>query len=135
MPKRLCYLAAPWVDRAKMPTIAEKFESCGHTITHKWWLHEGGYDAPKAELERQALSDVFGVKRADVLVLINSQKSEGKAVEQGIAIAEEKPIVAVGRLGEIGMNVFHRLSNYTWVESVEEAVRVVTTGKGLWSRY
>lgn len=128
------YCAAPWVDRAKMPEIAAKFESCGHTITHRWWLYEGsGYTAPKAELAKQALSDYFGVVNCDVLVLINSSKSEGKAVEQGVAIALEKPIVAVGKLGEHSLNVFHCLNCYSWVDTVDEAVQMVTTGKGLWS--
>lgn len=133
MTKKL-YIAAPWVDRTKMPEIAAKFESYGHTVTHKWWLYEGsGYAAPHAELAKQALADYFGVVKADVAVLINSSRSEGKAVEQGIAIALEKPIVAVGKLGELSLNVFHHMSCYSWVDTVEEAVQVVTTGKGLWS--
>ena len=118
------YVAAPWKHKDKMPDIAEKVEQAGHTITHKWWLSE---DAPEAErgskeLRRQAERDVKGVKSADVVLLINSAKSEGKSLEQGIAVADRKPIIAEGKLGEFSKNVFHYLSLYTWVATVEESI-------------
>lgn len=122
------YLAAPWVDKDKMELIARTFEAKGFSITHRWWE----VDPDTAELSAQALKDYFGVVKADILVLLNTSKSEGKAVEQGIAIAEEKPIVAIGTLNSESKNIFHHLPNYTWVGSVEEAIKVMTTGKGLW---
>lgn len=124
---KLIYIAAPWVDKDLMPAIAAQFEAKGHEITWKWWetddIPEGeGRDAVK--LEEQAVNDMNGVIDSDVVVLINSKKSEGKAVEQGIAIACGLPIIAVGKRGDgTSLNVFHYLSDwYTWVSTVEEAI-------------
>ena len=118
------YIAAPYKDKTKMSKIAEKVTAAGHTITHAWWDVEVSDEKnPTAkELRRQAEADVEGVRRADVVLLINSAKSEGKSLEQGIAIADRKPIIAVGKLGEFSKNVFHYLRNYTWVTTVEEGI-------------
>jgi hypothetical protein len=69
--------------------------------------------------------DKRGVKMADVLLLINSAKSEGKAVEQGLAIAYGIPIIAVGVRGVLSKNVFHYLDDYTWTQSVDDALKVM----------
>jgi nucleoside 2-deoxyribosyltransferase len=122
------YLAAPWAHREDMPTISEQLEAAGHYITWKWWetpdLKEGSiFDG---ELMKQAGKDMQGVIDADVLVVLNSAKSEGKAVEQGLAIAYKKPIIAVGKLGDgTAKNVFHYLPNYRWVETVDEASKIL----------
>lgn len=118
------YIAAPWRSRFEMKAIAEKVELYGHTITHKWWEIE---DIPEEArtaslLKEQALKDVEGVINADVVLLVNSAKSEGKATESGIAIASGKPIIAIGRRGEHSQNVFHYLDNFNWVGTVEEAI-------------
>lgn len=116
------YIAAPWANRADMPEIASAFESIGCQITTKWWeVNEG--ESPSDEfLQQCAYSDIAGVIVADAVVVINSSKSEGKAVEQGVAIAHFKPIVIVGKRGEHTSNVFHYLPNYCWVETVQDAV-------------
>lgn len=118
------YLAGPWIYKGDMAEIAAQFERAGHTITHKWWLIE---NIPENErsidlLRIQAEMDVQGVRDADVVVVMNSAKSEGKAVEQGIAIAMDKNIIAVGTRGEVSVNVFHYLLNYLWVKTVQEAL-------------
>lgn len=123
------YIAAPWRDKAIMPDIASKFLNAGHVVTHAWWKTE---DIPENErtveaLRKQAQWDVEGVKAADLVVVLNSSKSEGKSVEQGIAIADKKPILAVGKRGEHSANVFHYLINYKWVDSVDEALKVLDT--------
>lgn len=122
------YLAAPWIDRARMPGFAEKLEQAGHFITWKWWSHEGeGYAGrTHAQLAEFAMEDYNGVVEADVVVVISSSKSEGKAVEQGIALSKGKKIIAVGTLSEFP-NIFHYLSNYQWVKTIEEAVMVVNS--------
>lgn len=115
------YIAAPWIDKDKMPEIAAKFESHGHSITHKWWETE---DIPESKrtadvLRVQADLDMEGVITANIVVLFNTSKSEGKAVEQGIAVGMNKHIVAIGRLGDgVSKNVFHFLPNYTWLPSL-----------------
>jgi nucleoside 2-deoxyribosyltransferase len=117
------YLAAPWIHKDQMKGIARKFVMAGHLVTHSWWLTEGeGYAGrTKEQLAGFALEDLNGVKEADKVVVISSAKSEGKAVEQGIALALGKPIIAVGKLGEFP-NIFHYLPEYTWVETVEDAI-------------
>jgi nucleoside 2-deoxyribosyltransferase len=113
-----------------MPSIAEQLESAGHRITLKWWLYENveAEGSEKAAFLRQcALDDMQGVFDADVLVLINSAKSEGKAFEQGLAVAEGIPIIAVGELGAVSKNTFHYLDSYTWVPTVQDAVTKLET--------
>lgn len=103
------YLAAAWKERAMMPEIARQFEKAGHQVTHRWWEYEEppGCNYPSndesPELEDIAASDYIGVVQCDALVLLNTQKSEGKAVETGIAIALGKPIILVGTRS----NIFH----------------------------
>lgn len=109
------YLAAPWVKREWVRIWAGSFEDRGIEITHKWWEMEGEFDdAPR--MRACAEKDINGVLAADVLVLYDAAKSEGKAVEQGIALAFDKPIVALGTLGANSQNVFHHLDNYIWVD-------------------
>ena len=74
------------------------------------------------ELASQAHADIYGVISADVLVLLNLAKSEGKAVEQGIALNRGIPIVAVGTART---NIFQHTQAYTWVPSVEAALAAV----------
>ena len=123
------YCAAPWKTKDRMPAIAGLLEANGHTLTHKWWEAE---DTPESDrtaeiLRAQAKSDVQGVLDAQVVVVINSAKSEGKATEQGIAIAHRKPIICIGKRGEHSANVFQYLPNYRWVDTIEEAVDILNT--------
>lgn len=125
------YVAAPWADKEQVPAVAAHLESQGHKITEKWWLVE---DRPADDsiqmpdyLREHGELDRDGVLNADLVLVINSSKSEGKAVEQGIAIATNKPIIIVGTRGEVSKNVFHYLPLYKWVPSVEEAYKVIDT--------
>ena len=124
------YLAAPWVDRDKMEAIAQRFEAHGHKITCKWWATEEVLEGLGANgaLKIQAMNDKTGVENCDLLVVFNTSKSEGKAVEQGLAIAMNKPILAIGKLGDgTAKNVFHYLPNYRWVDDVDGALRELET--------
>lgn len=124
------YLAAPWADRKEMEARAHHFELYDHVITWKWWntddiLERSGYDS---ELALQATHDVKGVLDADIVVLFNTSKSEGKAFEQGVAVTSKKPILAIGKLGDgTSANVFHYLPNYHWVPDIEGAVKSLDT--------
>lgn len=123
------YIAAPWIEKAQMSDISARIENAGHQITYKWWDVE---DTPESDLtlpilREQATNDVLGVRNADILVVLNTAKSEGKALEQGIAIAGNKPIIIVGRRGEFSKNVFHYLDNYRWVVDVDSALAVLET--------
>lgn len=118
------YLAAPWVDKDSMPEIAAKIEAIGNEITHRWWDVEGAVEdgSPDAEAyhRHHAELDVQGVKDADIIVVVNTVKSEGKAFEQGVAVAYDRPIIIIGKRGEVSKNVFHYLKNYLWVGTTEE---------------
>lgn len=124
------YIAAPWADKALMPDIGEKFEAAGHKITHKWWdVDSTPENLPGTALilRQQAINDIQGVQNADLVVVMNTAKSEGKSFEQGIATADNKPIVIVGQRGSVSMNVFHYLDNYRWVENLSDALEVLDT--------
>jgi nucleoside 2-deoxyribosyltransferase len=106
------YIAAPWTHKADAARTAAMLEAAGHEVTKRWWEHREvpGYltddHANDGELREQAEEDVQGVCDADVFVLLNYAKSEGKAVETGVAIACGIPIIVVGRRS----NLFHYLS-------------------------
>lgn len=123
MSKRI-YVAAPWVDRLHARDVAATLTAHGFTITMDWWNYELGEEQAedKAAFRRMcALKDKAGVRTADAVVLINSAKSEGKAVEQGLALAYGLPIVAIGELGAVSSNVFHYMDNYHWVPDLHTA--------------
>lgn len=117
------YIAAPWGNKSEAKRAADLFEAAGHTITKKWWEHPEvpGYlvnDEDNAELDEQAEQDMWGVIDAQVFVLLNLGKSEGKAVETGFAIMGKGKLFLVGKRS----NLFHYLPYWTIVSSVEEAL-------------
>jgi nucleoside 2-deoxyribosyltransferase len=113
------YLAGPWADRAKMPAIATVFEAAGFTITHKWWLEETGQNPDPDHGQRCALNDLHGVCNADAVVVLNTLYSEGKAVEQGLALGQGIPLCLIGKNPH---NVFYHLDSIEKVDTVEEAL-------------
>ena len=123
MSKSTVYLAGPWDDRDKMPSIAKLFEDAGFRITHKWWLFEGTKEEgknPNPDFGFEcALADYNGVADAEVLVLLNSSYSEGKAVEMGLGLAWRKPICVIGRNVT---NVFLNLKSIYVVDFPHEAL-------------
>lgn len=120
------YLASKWEDRDIMPQLAEQIEEAGHRITHKWWQHEdheGTYPSniDSAFYTQCAWDDFNGVASADALIVFNSGKSEGKAVETGIALTMGIPVVVIG----VRSNIFHYLDGVRMVWSVAEALEAV----------
>ena len=59
------------------------------------------------------------IDAADVLVVLNLEKSEGKAFEQGYAYCRRIPVVIVG---EPRLNVFQHLPDVIVVEDVSAAI-------------
>lgn len=123
------YLAAPWRDKEVAREAGRKLISAGHTITEPWWDHTdvNGLDEFADELRRQAYADLRGVGGADVFVLLNTGKSEGKAVELGYALACKEAtgfpdILLVGKRGEHSSNVFHFLDEVNLFPSVEAVI-------------
>lgn len=106
-----------------MPEIAAQFEASGHVLTERWWEVEGSadYSNPKhyGMYEDRAVADFMGVVNADAVVVINHEKSEGKAVEMGFAIALFKPIILVGPPS----NLFHFMPSVHQVKDVRAAIK------------
>lgn len=120
------YLAGPWIHRDVMETIATKLESLGATITHRWWNTEtDGRTLTDRDHAYHAWLDENGVMEADAVLVINSTSSEGKAVEQGIALGLGIPIFIVGTRGEHSKNIFHYLSRYVWCPTIEEGIAAI----------
>jgi nucleoside 2-deoxyribosyltransferase len=138
MSKRV-YVAGPWIHREDAKQLGAQLEELGYTITHKWWNYEGEIDpnvygtdmaAFESSLRKEflhtcAVQDVRGVRTADVVVVLNSAKSEGKAAEQGMAIILGLPIILITPGAKPSSNVFHYLQNYTEVKTIEEAIEAL----------
>jgi hypothetical protein len=58
------------------------------------------------------------------VVVYQTGLSEGKAVEQGIALGLGIPIISIGTLGEV-KNIFHFLPDYIWVKNEEQAIKAL----------
>lgn len=115
------YLAGPWVEREKAAEWSKLLEDAGFEITHKWWKYDGEGESKESPefLESCARSDVNGVATADVVIVINSVKSEGKAVETGMAIAWRKPVCLIGKKA---INIFYNLNFLYKVDTINEAI-------------
>ena len=114
------YVAAPWVRRNEAREAAYQLIEAGHVVTCRWLTVHGGDDRPE-RLRQEADNDLSDLLNSDIMLLLNLEKSEGKAVETGFAIATGMDIIAVGQPS----NVFHYLPEVIWVDSVDEAIRVL----------
>lgn len=124
------YVAAPWICKPEAMKAGQLIEAKGHLITENWWEHPEvfGYlqdtlsQVDEDELAEQAWADVAGVINADVFFLVNLSKSEGKAVETGIALISQIPrLILVGKKS----NLFHYLGPWETFETVEAAVEAL----------
>jgi nucleoside 2-deoxyribosyltransferase len=123
------YIAAPWVRRPEAIEAGKLFTAAGHVLTCRWFVHETDGDPNDSTgitcdpyiIRHQAFEDIADVRRAEVLVVLNLQKSEGKAVETGIAIAAGIPVVSVGARSNIFQSLGHE------VETVADALALLKT--------
>lgn len=120
------YIAGPWVRRPEVREAAKKLEAAGHEVTSRWlYEHEGnpndssGLLNPDSYIREQALDDVADVLRADVFIILNLQKSEGKAFEMGVAYMASKPIICVGQR----FNIFCTFGRT--VDTIEDAIALL----------
>ena len=104
------YVAGPYTRREECISVMHWLESQGHHVTSRWLREEMQINHAAAQ------TDLDDVAAADVLLLLNLEKSEGKSVELGYALALGKQIVLVGAR----TNVFHHLDCVRVVERVEE---------------
>lgn len=119
----ILYIAAPWIHREDARRAGERFEEAGFEVNSRWFHHDGdpadstGATVANEYILQQALEDYEDVIGADFLVVLNLSKSEGKAVETGIAIASGTPFITVGPRG----NIFAVLGEAE-LDTIEEAI-------------
>lgn len=118
------YIAAPWVRRPEAIEIGNQFIAAGHELTSRWF-HHPAKDDPSGmigegdALIQEAREDIEDIQRSDALVVLNLEKSEGKAVETGIAIAAGLPVISVFKRS----NIFQALGYE--VTTIEDALAVI----------
>ena len=113
------YVAGPWAHRHKAKDAAQTLREAGHKIVSRW--HDIWADADTTDplmLEQEAAMDLQDVDASDVVVVLNIEKSEGKALEQGFALALGIPVVVVGARS----NVFHYLPEVTIQPDLASAI-------------
>lgn len=116
------YVACPWKQRNLARDTSATLEAKGYDITHKWWVFEGEKEDTTKEFRQLcAKKDMDGVRTAHAMVLLDTQPSEGKAIEQGLALAYGIPIVAIGK----PKGVFQYLPKYYWVWDIYKAMDVL----------
>lgn len=130
------YIAAPWVRRPEAIAVGEQFKAAGHELTCRWFHHETdgdpndstGVTCNAASIRYQANEDIVDVRKADVLVVLNLQKSEGKAVETGIAIAAGIPVVSVGPRSNIFQSLGHEVADVAAALAMLESLAILGIG-------
>lgn len=119
------YVAAPWVHRERAADVASTLQYAGFVIAYRWWEIDGGdLDNPADfEAHRQcAVNDLNAVSESDVVLVMQWEKSEGKAVETGAALTHGIPVIVYNETGKRG-NIFHTLC--VEVDSLTEAIRLI----------
>ena len=116
------YIAAPWVKRNEAIEVGKLFTERGYVVTSRWFQHpqigvgSTGEGADLGALRAQAMEDLEDVAFSDAVVVLNLDKSEGKAVETGYAMANSLPVISVGPRS----NIFQCLAEE--VDDVEGAL-------------
>lgn len=121
-----CYIAAPWGNKPEALAAQQLFEAAGFEVTAHWITRESHLtyeDMAKPEYEEeminQAVMDVEDIVASDVFVILNLDKSEGKATEFGFAYSLGIPTILVG---ERTRNIFYFLPNVFRADTVEQAI-------------
>lgn len=118
------YVAGPFADRPHVREIIAKINAAGWRTCSRWADSDNPDIDPddperEAKLRLQAIRDIEDVVKADGLIYVNSQKSEGKATELGISIAMLKPVIIIGtRENNIFLNL--RIPAYPTIEDALE---------------
>ena len=123
MSKLKVYIAAPWVHKAEALAAKEKFEAAGIEVTAHWikYHSDAALGDPQfdEELQEQAVQDVEDIVQSDVFVILNLDKSEGKATELGFAYGLGIPTILVGPRTR---NIFYYLPSIFRTDTVEDAI-------------
>jgi hypothetical protein len=117
------YVAGPWKHRKDAAEAAGHLAAAGHEIVSRWHGLAWAEDTDDVEiLCQEARNDWDDISQACVMVVLNIEKSEGKAVEQGIAMMRGIPIILVG---SERFNVFQYLPMFTLVQSLATALKLM----------
>jgi nucleoside 2-deoxyribosyltransferase len=124
------YLAGPWARREEVREARKAFLAAGIEVNAQWLdvpdIAQAGQTVETQEhlydLRAEAQRDLDDIAKSDAMVVMNLEKSEGKAVEQGIAIAQGLPLVVVGRRS----NVFQYLERVRVFDTVDDAIAYIT---------
>lgn len=118
------YVAAPWKRRLEAIEAGKVLAAAGFELTSGWFYEtevEGDLTAGNDALRPHALRDLQDVSRSDVIVVLNLEKSEGKAVETGAALISAIPVISVyGR-----SNIFQSLG--IEVDTLDAAIAAIHT--------
>lgn len=130
------YIAAPWINKADALVAKLQFETAGIEITSRWITRETSQEisdrynagecneADERHLIDEAINDVEDVVASDVFVILNLNKSEGKATEFGMAYSLGIPTILVGTRTR---NIFYYLPNVFRADTVEQAITGILT--------
>ena len=112
------YVSAPWADRQAVFPVVDHLEKAGYVVTSKWHLQEDIDD--EQYLEENAESDLEELLEADVLLVLNTRLSEGKAFEAGYFYNSDSPIIVVGARSK--ENIFYYCPKIAVVPTLEDAL-------------
>jgi hypothetical protein len=121
------YLAGPWSRREEVREARKAFLAAGIPVNAQWLdvpIIEGAGDTAESQaaagydMGAEANRDREDIDKSMVMVVMNLEKSEGKAVEQGIALEKKMPIIVIGPR----TNVFQYGPEVLVVDSVAEAI-------------
>ena len=114
------YLAGPWAQRDAMRKAREKIHITSSHVVYSRWLDLVVTNKP-GEQAMEAQHDIEDLNEASALVVMNLEKSEGKAFEQGYMFGQHKPVIVVGAK----THVFQYHPNITVVDTLDDALLVL----------
>lgn len=117
------YLASSWARREEARAVRDVLVANGYEITSRWLDVDETTCTPVDE----AANDVYDVLRSTLMVVLNLQKSEGKAFEQGLAFAAGIPCIVVAEEGAKVLHIFQLLPGYTFVPNIAALLQELST--------
>jgi len=85
------YLAGKWADGPRLNHCVDELHALGHQITHRWMTENIG-----TSMVYDAITDIEGVREADVLIVIMDDSSHayrGSFTELGAALIMRKMVI------------------------------------------
>jgi hypothetical protein len=115
------YVATNFARATLARAVMTTLEQDGHVITHDWTGENAAGksgDELARYLQRCAIQDFSGVRRCQVLVVLNHPQGRGMFVEVGIALALGKIVLVVGP--SMAECIFYAMAQCIHVETVAD---------------